>query len=239
MAIHCFGHQRALLPVAIATTTKNGNQSMWLKFAQSFENIRKRVRCVGIIDKNLKLSLCRNQLQASWHLRRPAKTKHSVAQIDSKSIGRSQRRHRICDIKSANQRNADQIALSASIQLIGGAAGLNAIIRSAEICAHPHSVSDHCNALVDFVEELFAVAVINIYNCCWFALSFLTRESCEELHLGFEIAFHGPMKIEMVLRKICKDGDVPFDSTRAILRKRMRRNFHRRCLTTRVDDLGQ
>src|SRR5947207_2175509 len=31
MAIHCFSHQRALLPVAIATTTKNGNQSMWLK----------------------------------------------------------------------------------------------------------------------------------------------------------------------------------------------------------------
>jgi hypothetical protein len=39
MAIHCFGHQRAFLPVAIATTTKNGNQPMRLKVAQRFENI--------------------------------------------------------------------------------------------------------------------------------------------------------------------------------------------------------
>jgi hypothetical protein len=86
---------------------------------------------------------------------------------------------------------------------------------------------------------LFAVAVIDIHNRNGFALSFLTPEPCEELHLGFEIAFHGPMKVEMVLRKICKDGGVPLESTRAILRERMRRNFHRCCLTTRVCDLGQ
>jgi hypothetical protein len=39
MAIHCFGHQRALLPVAIATASKNGNQPMRLKLAQSFKDI--------------------------------------------------------------------------------------------------------------------------------------------------------------------------------------------------------
>ena len=39
MAIHCFGHQRTFLPVAISTTTKNGNQPMRVKLAQSFEHV--------------------------------------------------------------------------------------------------------------------------------------------------------------------------------------------------------
>ena len=44
MAIHYLRHQRAFLPVAIATATKNGNQTMRLEFAQSFENIRQARR---------------------------------------------------------------------------------------------------------------------------------------------------------------------------------------------------
>jgi len=39
MAIHNFGHQRALLPIAIAAATKNGNQPMRLKLSQCLEDI--------------------------------------------------------------------------------------------------------------------------------------------------------------------------------------------------------
>src|SRR5947208_11896477 len=69
MTIHYFGHQRALLPVPIAAATKNRNQPMRLKLAQSFENIPKRVGRMGVVDENLKLPPGRNQFQASRYLR--------------------------------------------------------------------------------------------------------------------------------------------------------------------------
>src|SRR5262249_43132728 len=128
MAIHNFGHQWTLLPVAIAAATKNRNQPIRIEFTQGFENIPQRVGSVSVIDENLKLPLCRNQFQPSRYLRRLPKTKHGIPQINSKSIGSSQRRYRVCDIKPPNQRNANQITSAASIQLIRSAAGLNAII---------------------------------------------------------------------------------------------------------------
>jgi hypothetical protein len=84
-----------------------------------------------------------------------------------------------------------------------------------------------------------AVAVIDIYNCNRFALSFLVGEPSEQLQLGVEVVFHCPVKIEMVLGKICKDGNVPFQAARAILRKRVGRDFHCGRLTTRIGDLRQ
>src|SRR5256886_1740123 len=85
------------------------------------------------------------------------------------------------------------------IQLVGRTAELGAIIRSAEIGAHPHSISDDRHALVDFVQQLLAIAVIDIHNRNGFALSFLIRETGEQVQLRVEVVFHCPVKIEMVL----------------------------------------
>ena len=60
MSIHDFAHQRTLLPIAIAAAAKNDNQAMRFEFPQSFENIAERIRCVRVIDENLKLSFRRN-----------------------------------------------------------------------------------------------------------------------------------------------------------------------------------
>ena len=43
----------------------------------------------------------------------------------------------------------------------------------------------------------------------------------------------------MVLRKISKDGDIPFKTARAVLRKRMRRNFHGDGAAAGVGDLRE
>ena len=47
------------------------------------------------------------------------------------------------------------------------------------------------------------------------------------------------MKIEMVLSKIGKDGDVPFEAACAVLRQRVRRDFHRRRFAASIGDLSQ
>src|SRR6476620_802893 len=56
-AICHFSHQGALLPVAIATAAKNGNQTLWVEFAKRFQNVAQLFGFVGIIDENLELSL--------------------------------------------------------------------------------------------------------------------------------------------------------------------------------------
>ena len=83
------------------------------------------------------------------------------------------------------------------------------------------------------------MAVIDIHNCNRLRLFPLAAKLCEKLRLGIEVALHRPVKIEMVLREIGKDSHVPFEAARAILRERMRRNFHRGSPTTRVNDLCQ
>src|SRR6266550_3711668 len=128
MTVCYFSHQRALLAVTIAAAAKNDNQAMWLEFPKSLENISKRVGSVRIINENLILSFCRNQFQASRHLRRLAETEHRLAQTDSQSVGRRQRCDRVCYVKPSDQRETNQIAFAASGQLIGSAAKLNAII---------------------------------------------------------------------------------------------------------------
>ena len=101
-AIYHLSHQRAFLPVAIAPAAENGNQSLRLEFAQSFENVPKRVGCVSVIDENLKLSFGWNQLQPPRHLRRLGETKHRVSQVDSQRIGRGQRRDGVGHVKPTN-----------------------------------------------------------------------------------------------------------------------------------------
>ena len=61
----------------------------------------------------------------------------------------------------------------------------------------------------------------------------------EDAGLGRGIGRHVAVPIQMVLREISEDSDVPFEPTRAVLRERMRGNFHRGSPTTRVNDLRQ
>src|SRR5215469_13313696 len=61
-------HQWTLLPVAVAAAAKNDNEPMGFKLAESLKNISQRVRCVRVVDENLKLPLCRNQFQPSRYL---------------------------------------------------------------------------------------------------------------------------------------------------------------------------
>src|SRR5881396_189772 len=98
-AICHLGHERALLPVAIAAAAENRNQTLRGEFAKSFQNVAERVGRMRVIDEYLELSLCRNQFQTPGHLRRLGKAKHRISQIDSESVGRSQSSERICHIK--------------------------------------------------------------------------------------------------------------------------------------------
>src|SRR5437667_4325878 len=55
-AICHLGHQRALLPVAIAAAAKNGNQTLRGEFAKSIQNVAERVGRMRVIDEYLELS---------------------------------------------------------------------------------------------------------------------------------------------------------------------------------------
>src|SRR6266478_4187688 len=56
-AICYLRHHRALLPVAIAAATKNGNQTLRLEFPKSFQNVGERVGRMRVIDEYLELPL--------------------------------------------------------------------------------------------------------------------------------------------------------------------------------------
>src|SRR5438034_8970596 len=101
-AICHLGHERALLPVAIAAAAENRNQALRLELAQSFENVPQRVGRVRIIHEDLELSSGGYEFQPSRHLRRLSETQYSISQVDTQNVGRSQRRYRISHIKPAN-----------------------------------------------------------------------------------------------------------------------------------------
>ncbi len=70
-------------------------------------------------------------------------------------------------------------------------------------------------------------------------LRLLLGESGEELHLRLEVSLHRAVKIEMVLGQVREDRDVPFEAARAVLRKRVRGNFHRRRFAAGVHHLRE
>src|SRR5207302_4521622 len=62
-------HERAFLAVAISAATENDDQTTRSELAQCFQNVEQCVRRVRIIDENLKLSLCWNNLETARNLR--------------------------------------------------------------------------------------------------------------------------------------------------------------------------
>src|SRR6266568_3672897 len=54
------------------------------------------------IHEDLELSSGGYEFQPSRHLRRLSETQYSISQVDTQSVGRSQRRYRISHIKPAN-----------------------------------------------------------------------------------------------------------------------------------------
>ena len=72
------------------------------------------------------------------------------------------------------------------------------------------------------------------------ALLFLLRyDSLEQFRLRLEIILHRAVKIEMVLRQVRENGDVPFDAACPFLGQRMRRDFHGGSATAGIDNLGE
>src|SRR5207253_9831607 len=89
------GHERSLLPIPIAPTAENYNQSARFQFAQCFEHIEQGVGRVCIIDIDLKLPFGWNSLEPAWYLRRFTQTKNRRPQSDAERICRSQCSQRI------------------------------------------------------------------------------------------------------------------------------------------------
>ena len=84
-----------------------------------------------------------------------------------------------------------------------------------------------------------AVTVVDVHNRHRFGLLSLAGESSEELGLGLEVIFHRAVKIEMVLSQIRENCDVPVDTACALLRQRVRGDFHHRRFATCIGDLRQ
>src|SRR6266568_2307300 len=117
-AVSHFRHQGALLPVAIAATTKNRNQPMRLEFAQSLQNVAEGVGSVCVIYEHLKLSFRRNQFQTPRDLRRFPKTQDRASQVNSQRLGGSERCDGICDVEAANQWKTNEVTLTARVKLV-------------------------------------------------------------------------------------------------------------------------
>ncbi len=75
---------------------------MRLEFAQSFQNVGKRVGSMCIVDEYLKLSLCGNQFQTSRDLRRFPKAQDRVSQINSQRLRGGERSDGIGDVEAPN-----------------------------------------------------------------------------------------------------------------------------------------
>src|SRR5215831_15172423 len=89
-----------------------------MKFTQSFQNVCERVGRVRVIDEHLKLSLRRDQFKPSGNLRRLRKTQHRASQVNSQGVGGSERRDRVCYVKTANQWEPNEVTLTAHIKLV-------------------------------------------------------------------------------------------------------------------------
>src|SRR3954465_14712959 len=127
-AVRHLGHQRSFLPVAIAATTKNRNQSMRLEFPQSLQNVGQRIRSVCVIHEHLKLSFSRNEFQAPGDLGGFPQTQDGASQINSQSLGGSERSDGIRDVEPANQWKTDEVALPVRIKLIRGASEFRSVV---------------------------------------------------------------------------------------------------------------
>ena len=113
------------------------------------------------------------------------------------------------------------------------------IIRRAKIGAGTDPISDHGSLLLEAIDQLCAVAIVDVDHGRRACLRFLSGEPGEELRFRLEIILHRPVKIEMVLSQVGEDGDVPFESAGAILREGVGRHFHGRRFAARVCDLRE
>src|SRR6266516_893846 len=81
--------------------------------------------------------------------------------------------------------------------------------------------------------------IVDVHDSDGSSLFLLLCKLGEKLRFRLEVALHRTMKIEVILSKIGKNSDIPLDTPRAIVRERMRRNFHGGRPTTGVDDLRE
>jgi hypothetical protein len=91
----------------------------------------------------------------------------------------------------------------------------------AKIGASAHPITDHGSFLLQPIDQLRAIAIIYVDHGRRAGLRLLFRKSGEELRFRLEIILHRPVKIEMVLRQIGEDSNVPFESARPVLRDRV------------------
>ncbi len=116
---------------------------------------------------------------------------------------------------------------------------LRVVIRRAKVGAGTHSISDHGRLLLEAIDQLRAVAIVDVDHGRGVRLRLLSGEPGEELRFRLEIILHRPVKIEMVLGQVGEDGDIPFEPARSVLRDGVRRHFHRGGLATRVHHLRE
>ena len=84
-----------------------------------------------------------------------------------------------------------------------------------------------------------AVAIVDVDDRDRVFLFLLSRQLLEQFRFRFEIIFHRPVIIEMVLGEIGEHGDIPFESTGSFLRQGVRRNFHRGGAASGIRDLSK
>ena len=81
--------------------------------------------------------------------------------------------------------------------------------------------------------------IVHVHDCDGLSFLLLLRQLNEQFRLRFEVIFHRAVIIEMVLRQISEDSDVPLEAAYALLRQRVGRNLHGRGTTTGVRDLRE
>ena len=99
-------------------------------------------------------------------------------------------------------------------------------------------VTSRCSLRIcNEIDQFLPVAVVGINDRDSLFLFRLRGELKKQFRLGVEVIFHRPVKVEMILRKIGENRDIPLDSAGPFLRQRMRRNFHRSGTPSGVNDL--
>ena len=192
-----------------------------------------------VIDKNLKLPFGGNHFEASRNLRWTREREDRLAQVNPHGVRGRQRRHRIGDVEPPNEWNAYQIAPAFGVELIRSASKFRSVIRCPKIGARSHSIGHDRDSLAKAIDQLLTVAIIDIDDCDRMLLFLLRSDSGKQFCLRLEIIFHGAVKIEMVLRQIGENDDVPFDSAGPFLGKRVRRNLHGGGATAGIYDLRE
>ena len=151
-------------------------------------------------------------------------------------VGRGGRSENVVDVHFSEHRREERKHSIGSDHVEARSAGSDLDFLGVEIAGAPTIGKDFRPGIFAEFDELRAVFIVGIDHG---SARRLGPAAFEKNALGVEILFHGAVVVEVIAGEIGEDRDVEWDGKHALLRERVRRDFHHGFGRTLADALCQ